>query len=74
MNKPKQQGFMIVQDIMCEIKDGNELSRFLYQLAEKEKEEHIKDDLEEASDMIDRYVSLLAQMQITGLSVSIGGD
>lgn len=74
MNKPKQHGVMTVQDIMYEIKEGKELSRFLYQLAENEHEEHRKDDLGEASDMIDRYVSLLAQMQITGLSVSIGGD
>ena len=54
---------MTVKDVMAEIKEANSLSRFLFGLTEKP-DEHAKEALEAASDMLDRYVDLLESMEV----------
>lgn len=55
---------MTVKDVMDKIKAAKEYSKFLYQLADKEHDEHIKDYLQEASDLLDEYVDVLEQMKV----------
>lgn len=49
---------------MDEIKGAKEYAKFLYALADKERDEHVKDYLVESSDMLDRYVDVLEQMKV----------
>lgn len=55
---------MTVKDAMDEIKGAKEYAKFLYALADKEPDEHVKDYLTESSDMLDRYISVLEQMKV----------
>ena len=55
---------MTVKDAMDEIRGAKEYSKFLYALADKQSDEHAKDYLTEASDMLDRYVDVLEQMKV----------
>lgn len=55
---------MAVKDVIDKIKAAKEYSKFLYQLADKEQDEHIKDYLTEASDLLDEYVDVLEQMKV----------
>lgn len=55
---------MTVKDAMDKIKAAKEYSKFLYQLANKEQDEHIKDYLTESSDLLDEYVDVLEQMKV----------
>ncbi len=58
---------MTVKDAIDKIKEAKELSKFLYQLADKERDEHIKDYLIGSSDLLDEYVDVLEQMKVQGL-------
>jgi len=55
---------MTVKDAMDKIKAAKEYSKFLYQQANKEQDEHIKDYLTESSDLLDEYVDVLEQMKV----------
>ena len=55
---------MTVKDVMDEIKAAKEHSKLLRQLANIEKDEHIKDCLEESSELLDEYVDMLEQMKV----------
>lgn len=54
---------MTVKDAMDKIEAAKEYSKFLYQLADKEQDEHIKDYLIESSDLLCEYVVVLEQMK-----------
>lgn len=55
---------MTVKNAMDEIRGAKEYSKLLYALADKQSDEHVKDYLREASDMLDRYVDVLEQMKV----------
>lgn len=55
---------MTVKNAMDEIRGAKEYAKFLYALADKQSDEHVKDYLREASDMLDRYVDVLEQMKV----------
>ena len=55
---------MTVKDAMDTIKSAKECSKFLYQLASREQDEHIKDHLTESSDLLSEYVDVLEQMKV----------
>ena len=55
---------MTVRDVLNKIKAVRASSKFLYDLAEKEQDEHIKDYLTESSDLLDEYVDVLEQMKV----------
>lgn len=55
---------MTVNEIINKIKEAKEYSKFLYQLADKERDEHIKDYLTESSDLLDEYADMLKQMKV----------
>jgi hypothetical protein len=55
---------MTVKEVMDKIKEAKEYSKFLYQLAYEEHDEHIKDYLANSSDLLDEYVDMLKQMKI----------
>jgi len=55
---------MTVKDAMDKIEAAKEYSKFLYQLADKEQDEHIKDYLIESSDLLCEYVVVLEQMKV----------
>lgn len=55
---------MTVKDAMDKIKAAKVYSKFLYQLANKEQDEHLKDYLTESSDLLDEYVDVLEQMKV----------
>ena len=57
---------MTVKDAIDEIKDTKEHAKFLYALASNEQNEHVKGYLNEASDMLYRYVEMLEQMKVQG--------
>jgi len=55
---------MTVEEVINKIKAAKEYYKFLYQLACEERDEHIKDYLEEAADLLDEYVEVLKQMKV----------
>ena len=55
---------MTVKDAMDEIKAARGYAKRLYAIAAKPNNEDAKDCLEESSDMLDRYVSILEQMKV----------
>ena len=55
---------MTVKDVMDKIKAAKENIEFLYQLANKEQDEHIVDYLTESSDLLCEYVDVLEQMKV----------
>lgn len=55
---------MTVKDAIDTIKSAKECSKVLYQLANREQEEHIKDCLSESYDLLDEYVDVLEQMKV----------
>lgn len=55
---------MTVKDAMDTIKSAKECSKFLYQLASREQDEHIKDNLTDSSDLLSEYVDVLEQMKV----------
>ena len=55
---------MTVKDAMSEIKDAKRLSKFLYNLAAEQKEMGNSEILEEASDMLDRYIAVMEDMKV----------
>lgn len=54
---------MTVKEVMDEIKEASSLSKFLFGMTEKP-DEHAKEALEAASDMLDRYISILEDMKV----------
>lgn len=57
---------MTVKDAMDIIKDVKEHAEFLYQLSDKERDEHIEDHLEESAGMLIDYAELLEKMKVQG--------
>ena len=55
---------MTVKDAMDEIKAARGCAKRLNAIAAKQSDEDTKDCLEESSDMLDRYVSILEQMKV----------
>ena len=51
---------MTVRDVMNKIKAAKEYSKFLDELADKERDEHIK----ESASLLDEYVDVLEQMKV----------
>ena len=57
---------MTVKDVMDTIKAAKVYSKFLDQLADKERDEHIRDYLAESSRLLDEYADVLEQMKVQG--------
>ena len=55
---------MTVKDAMSTIEAAKECSEFLYQLANKEQDEHITDILTKSYELLDEYVDVLEQMKV----------
>lgn len=55
---------MTVKDAMSTIESAKECSEFLYQLANKEQDEHITDILTKSYELLDEYVDVLEQMKV----------
>ena len=55
---------MTVKDAMSAIEAAKECSEFLYQLANKEQDEHITDILTKSYELLDEYVDVLKQMKV----------
>ena len=55
---------MTVKDAMDTIKSAKECIKLLYQLANAEQDEHIKDNLIESSDLLSEYIDVLEQMKV----------
>ena len=55
---------MTVKDAIDEIKNAKEYAKFLYALAQNEHDEHVKDYLIRASNMLYMYVDMLEQMKV----------
>lgn len=55
---------MTVKEVMDKIKAEKERSEFLYQLSNKEQDEHTIDYLIDSSGLLDEYVEVLEQMKV----------
>lgn len=58
---------MTVKDAMDTIKSAKECTKFLYQEANAEQDEHIKNCLIESSDLLSEYIDVLEQMKVQSI-------
>lgn len=57
---------MTVKDAMDTIKSAKECIKYLYQLAEKEQDEHRNHYLTESYNLLEEYVDVLERMKVQG--------
>ena len=62
---------MTVRDVMNKIKAAKEYSKFLDELADKERDEHIKDYLTESASLLDEYADVLERMNVQKTQITL---
>jgi len=56
---------------MNKIKAAKEYSKFLNELADKERDEHIKDYLTESASLLDEYADVLERMNVQKTQITL---